>query len=106
MGYLVNPATDKLKGEFAFHGLKRDEEGLLTYTKVYANSDESVQLNGGEELLYGGFDSMLAKDNAIPDNNELFEQFRFDENELWYYINEDGFLVARYFKPINYQEIQ
>ena len=61
MAYLVTKENTKYKtftDEYAFHGLKKDSTGLLTYTKVLLSSDEEVELTTGEGLSYGGLEDL------------------------------------------------
>jgi hypothetical protein len=69
-----NLAQDIPSSQMAFHGLYRDADGKLTYSKaLFANTQESIELtdgtgfayNGLEELIRGTTDSGVAH-NTIP----------------------------------------
>lgn len=45
--------------EFAMHALSRDENGLLTYSKVKWNSSDTVELTTGEGFAYRGIEEFL-----------------------------------------------
>ena len=105
MSFLVKGLKDMMTGEespeYALHGLNREEDGSLTYIKSYMNSDDEIKVNAGNSP-YGGLSSLQQKDNSTPVDGELIQQFRFDEKELYYYINSDGYLVARYLRNFEY----
>ena len=107
----------------AFHALTREDDGLLKYTRVYLASDESVQVADGSAFAYGGLEHLEENklNNGDPVNESVrataevpteswqfdkrarqYEQSRFDDNRLSYYINEDGWLVARYLADYPY----
>jgi len=45
--------------QFAMHALTRDEDGLLTYSKVLWNSADTVDLTTGEGFAYKGMEELL-----------------------------------------------
>jgi len=106
-----------ISAEFALHALNRDEDGLLTYTKVKWDSDEEVDFANGEGIFVNGLEQLIngKLDDGTPMNavqegfvepsreqwqtqsvHRKYEQSRFDNNKLYYYINSRGYLVARY----------
>jgi hypothetical protein len=117
--------------EFALHGLDRDADGLLSYTKILWDGTDAVSINsegfafnGLEEMIEGvlpsgtlinslqdgykegaadaaGGDAVTAEPKAHETNAEFraYQQVRFDNNALTYFINGDGMLVARYNGP-------
>lgn len=111
-----NPSTT-FSEKKAVHGLTREDDGLLKYTRVYLSSDESFQVSDGSGFAYGGLDDIAlnltndgtAVNTTVKNTAEAgleswqndkttrqYEQIRMDDNQLSYYMNEDGFLVARY----------
>jgi hypothetical protein len=126
MAYIGAPRADTktFTEEYAFHGLKKDSSGLLTYTKVLMASDDSVSVTEGDGIAYGGLEDLQINLDKNGDNNNLtlkgitpdtvlayendigkrsYDQIRFDENKLFYYMNEQGYLVARYLKNFIYE---
>tara|TARA_B100000959_G_scaffold57430_1_gene59974 strand:- start:15255 stop:15695 length:441 start_codon:yes stop_codon:yes gene_type:complete len=111
-------SVDTISDEYAYHAFERDADGLLTYTKVKLNGTEAVELtndggfayNGLEDMLDGSLDDGETQVNSLPvgytetgrnqwDTNIGFrnhDQFRFDNLKLFYYLNSDGKIVARY----------
>ncbi len=111
-----NPSTTFAERK-AVHGLTREDDGLLKYTRVYVNSDESFQVSDGSGFAYGGLEDLALNQTndgtAVNATNRAtaevpteswqndkrtrqYEQVRLDDNQLSYYMNGDGFLVARY----------
>ena len=108
----------------AFHALNRTDDGLLTYTRIFLNSDEQVHVTDGSGFAYGGIEELeqnLLNDGTTKVNETVrttaevpteswqndkrkrkYEQSRFDDNKLSYYMDEDGFLVARYLGDFHY----
>tara|TARA_B100001057_G_scaffold377487_1_gene382730 strand:- start:11304 stop:11750 length:447 start_codon:yes stop_codon:yes gene_type:complete len=121
--YNAKDANGKtITSEYSFHGLSRDGDGLLTYTKSNWYSGDSINMDNGEgtaynsvgefqknELTYAsGSYSVGHNINDIPIDyssttdprqantiNRKYEQHVFDENKATYFINADGYLVLR-----------
>ena len=128
MAYLVTKENTKYKtftDEYAFHGLKRDSTGLLSYTKLLLSSDESVSLTEGTGFAYGGLEDLEDNlDNSGININESrkdldesgisghqnnsgkrsYAQTRLDKDKLVYFMNADRFLIARYLKDFTFSD--
>jgi hypothetical protein len=89
-----------------FYGLRRDDEGMLYFGKVdqIAGGDDSVIINvegltenNFEEFEYGVdfFDGRLEEDHSRPFSNLYWDQFRWDNKNISYYINAEGIFVVR-----------
>ena len=112
IGNNVTTKTD----EYAIHAFNVIDDGLLVYTKVKFNSNESFMATNGQGFAYGGLEDLEANvlndgttsANTIQKLSEnlasylndkgkrKYDQLKFDNNKLTYYINTDGFIVARY----------
>jgi len=88
--------------DFTVHALRRDEDGMLWYTT--ARSTETAVFDfhrtDGEEYtdFLQGVEYVTA--NAGPkalsnDPDDKYQQFRFDFRNLTYFIDDDGYFVAR-----------
>ena len=101
--------------------MKRDDDGLLTYTKVNWYSGDTINMDNGEGTAYNSVGSFQTNEmeyasgvygvghniNDIPieynSTDDLkantkfrnYEQHVFDENKATYFINDDGYLVLR-----------
>ena len=111
-----------ITSEYALHAMKRDDDGLLTYTKVNWYSGDTINMDNGEGTAYNSVGSFQTNEmeyasgvygvghniNYIPieynstddprkANTKFrnYEQHVFDENKATYFINDDGYLVLR-----------
>jgi len=88
-----------------FYGLRRDDEGMLYFGKVdQVTGNDSIIINvegltenNFEEFEYGVdfFDGRLEEDHSRPFSNLYWDQFRWDNKNISYYINDDGIFVVR-----------
>ena len=123
MSYLVAKSTDTgifSSDESAFHGLKVNrntgatDEGSLTYTKTYINDPAAMCLKTlAYHIMYDDVNAGTANATHRSDNTtqladgrtpgtRAYDGARFDNVKLTYYVNSDGFLVARYFSDFTY----
>lgn len=86
------------------YALRRTDEGELFFTRVNQLSrEESFQINndGTTEGNYNDFevgvDFFEGRDvyHNLVFENLNYEQYRWDDKSLYYYIDEDGQLVVR-----------
>lgn len=99
-----------------FYGLKRTETGTLYFTKLsQLIGTGAVRINipgpaseDFEDFEYGidFFDGRLAEDHSRPFANLNFDQYRWDQRNCYYYINEDGELVIRVNQAYEYDPSQ
>jgi len=88
-----------------FYGLQRTDDGSLYFYKVdQITSAASIVLNNPgpntqnfENFEYGVdfFDGRLATDHSRPYANLIFDQYRWDSKNCYYYIDSTGSLVVR-----------
>ena len=85
----------------AFHGLKVDDGGLLTYSRVFLTENATVELSDGSGIPISGLSGLVAGTNNDAAkgtlSGQLYQQVRVDDIKLTYYMNSDGYLVAKYF---------
>ena len=88
--------------DFTVHALRRDADGMLWYTKARSTEDavfDFHRLDGEayEDFLQGT--EYVTADAGVKklsnDPNDKYQQFRFDFRNLTYFIDDDGYLVAR-----------
>ena len=94
-----------------FMGIKRNDDGEITFTLVNQLSREdtlSVNAVGDIENNYEDFDigSDFFEGRDVYHNivyeNLLYEQYRWDNRRIYYYVDSDGQLVARVNTKYNY----
>jgi hypothetical protein len=108
MSYLGQVSVDELLGignSRFFYGLRREDDGTLLFTKVdQMSSSASISINVAgnninnfENFEYGVdfFDGRLATDHSRPYTNLYFDQYRWDNKNSYYYIDNQGNLVVR-----------
>ena len=99
-----------------FYGLQRTEDGTLYFYKIDQLTDtDTITLNvpgpndsNFEQFEYGidFFDGRLAVDHSRPYPNLVFDQYRWDGKNCYYYINANGELVVRINQVYEYSEDQ
>lgn len=89
--------------DFTVHALRRDKDGMLYYTIARSTEDAVFDFHrtDGEEYtdFLQGAEYIDASPNApreySNDADDKYQQFRFDFRRLTYFIDNDGYLVAR-----------
>jgi hypothetical protein len=95
-----------------FYALRRTQDGGLYFDKIdQLTSNEGISINvpGPAENNFEAFewgvdffDGRLASDHSRPYPNLNFDQYRWDQRNMYYYINSNGVLVARVNQTYNY----
>ena len=88
--------------DFTVHALRRDKDGMLRYTVARSTEDEVFDFHrtDGEEYtdFLQGVEYVDANSGAktyTNDPDDKYQQFRFDFRNLTYFIDDQGYLVAR-----------
>lgn len=99
-----------------FYALRRTDQGTLFFNKIDQLIDnDAIRVNipgpaseDFEDFEYGVdfFDGRLAEDHSRPFANLNFDQYRWDQRNCYYYINEDGELVIRVNQAYEYDPSQ
>ena len=90
--------------KFSVHALRRDDDGMLRYTKVKTSDDEVVdvshRLDGTQypDFLDGVdyVEETTEEKTYLNHTQDKYQQFRFDFRRTSYYIDSDGYLVAKF----------
>ncbi len=94
-----------------FYGLRRTDDGTVYFVRVdQLDRTDSIEVNnlGPEEENYDdfevGFDFFEGRDvnHNIVFENLKYEQYRWDDRPVYYYIDNDGQLVVRIDKKYTY----
>ena len=99
--------------DFTVHALRRDKDGMLHYTNARSTEDVVYDFHrtDGEEYkdFLQGEEYIDATPNAAKeysnDPDDKYQQFRFDFRHLTYFIDSDGYLVARLNKTYDHTTI-
>jgi hypothetical protein len=112
-----NPDTliEQLGESRYYYGIRRDEDGYLYLYKIdqLAGADDVIQVNkiGDDpskdftdfEFGVDFFDGRLEDHEIDPDiANIVWEQYRWDSRNIFYYINSEGEFVVRINQPYDY----
>ena len=89
--------------DFTVHALRRDKDGMLYYTTARSTEDEVFDFHrvDGEQYIdfMEGVEYIEETPNAAKaysnDPDDKYQQFRFDFRRLTYFIDDEGYLVAR-----------
>ena len=96
-----------------FYALRRTDDGLLYFFRVDQLKDVNDEIiindpglaeNDFAEFEYGVdfFDGRLAEDHSRPYSNLHWDQYRFDNNSMYCYINANGEFVVRLNRSYEY----
>ena len=95
---------------------RSDPDGTLYFDKIDQIKDTSSvsinvpgnNANNYENFEYGVdfFDGRLAEDHSRPYPNLYFDQYRFDNKNCYYYIDNTGELVVRINQAYTYPQNQ
>jgi hypothetical protein len=105
-----NSVIDGLDGRF-FYALRRTEQGELFFIKVdQLDPNESIQVNkpGDPSENFNEFTQGQDFFEGRSQNHELlytnlnYEQLRWDDRNIYYYVNDEGELVAKINRPHTY----
>ena len=88
-----------------FYALRRTEDGTLFFAKIDQLKDtDTITVNNPgasaddfTEFEYGVdfFDGRIELDHSRPYDNLQWDQYRWDNKNAYYYVNEQGELVVR-----------
>tara|TARA_E500000081_G_scaffold155499_1_gene196917 strand:- start:7420 stop:7788 length:369 start_codon:yes stop_codon:yes gene_type:complete len=89
--------------DFTVHALRRDKDGMLHYTNARSTEDVVYDFHRTDGEEYKDFLQGSEYVDATPnvarqysnDTDDKYQQFRFDFRRLTYFIDDDGYLVAR-----------
>jgi hypothetical protein len=95
-----------------FYAIRRDDDGMLYFVKVdQIKDDDAVIINNPgltqndfTELEYGVdfFDGRLEEDHSRPFSNLQWDQYRWDNRNIFYYIDGNGEFIVRLNKEYIY----
>lgn len=97
-----------------FYGLRRGEDGSLYLQRNDQIKDkDAIQINdpGVPEENYNEFEAGIDfLEGRDVNHNEVFgnlryEQYRWDDRPMFYYIDDDGYLVVRINNGYPYEEL-
>jgi hypothetical protein len=107
MGNYIGPGPQATDQKQYFYGLRRDDAGNLYFTKVDLSSNTDtvsivdLTLRGSQKNQYefpgigsDFFDGRKA-DHTLVDPSLKYEQFKWDTENVYYFLNAQGQMVLR-----------
>ena len=100
-----SPDSEAIRLNRFFYGLRRDETGTLYLARFDSRSgSDTLTINNPGEATdnWEGFEAGIdffegrGLDHELTYANINYEQYRWDERMLAYYLNDDGELVLKY----------
>lgn len=104
-------SSDDLGNDFFIHALDRDEKGMLTYTKIRSIDPTEIadftRKDGTPYLdiatgLYDYVEETTEEKSLYNSPQDRYQQFRFDDRKLSYFIDDDGYFVLRFNEDYDY----
>ena len=111
--YFLGSDKERILGDSPtfFYAIRRTDDGELYFTKVnQLNTEEVIQINAPGDVNDDYTDFEIGEDffegrdvyhNLVYDNLN-YEQYKWDNRNLFYYINSEGELVVRIGKTYQY----
>lgn len=91
------------QNDFFIHALRRDEDGMLWYTKVKTTDNEVADFHRTDGTPYPDFlegidyvEETTEEKSYTNHPADKYQQYRFDFRRITYFIDDDGYLVARF----------
>lgn len=120
MTYYIGSEASELYGVNVpryFYAIRRTDDGLVYFLRLdqLKDTDETIIVNDPglaqndfEDFEFGVdfFDGRLAEDHSRPYTNLHWDQYRWDARSVYYYINDNGELVAVHNKTHAYDPSQ
>ena len=98
-----NPDSINNVNVFYFHALKRDQDGLLHYTTVKSTDNDTIEAYNMDgtpivDIMEGNdyVQETTPEKSYLNSPEDRYQQFVFDKRKMTYFIDNDGYLVARF----------
>ncbi len=99
-----------LGNDFTIHALRRDDDGMLHYTKIRSIDNETAdfhRLDGTPYLdistgVYDYVDETTEDKSYKNHPQDKYQQYRFDSRKVQYFIDDDGYFVIRFNEDYDY----
>ncbi len=99
-----------LGNDFTIHALRRDDDGMLQYTKIRSIDNETAdfhRLDGTPYLdistgVYDYVDETTEDKSYKNHPQDKYQQYRFDSRKVQYFIDDDGYFVIRFNEDYDY----
>tara|TARA_B100001094_G_C17964909_1_gene687363 strand:- start:469 stop:852 length:384 start_codon:yes stop_codon:yes gene_type:complete len=99
-----------LGNDFTIHALRRDDDGMLKYTKIRSIDSETADFHRTDGTPY--LDLSTAVNDYVDETTEekthlnhqhdKYQQYRFDSRKVMYFIDSDGYFCIRFNEDYDY----
>ncbi len=109
-GTSISSNNYTLGNDFSIHALRRDDDGMLRYTKIRSIDDETgdfFRLDGSSylDIATGAYDYVeeTTEEKSYSNNpQDKYQQYRFDSRKISYFVDDDGYFVIRFNENYDY----
>ena len=91
------------ENNFHIHALRREPDGMLVYTKVRTTDNAVIDFHRTDGTPYPDFlegidyvEETTEEKSYTNHPADKYQQYRFDFRRITYFIDDDGYLVARF----------
>lgn len=91
------------QNDFYIHALRRDSDGMLRYTKIKTTDSEVGDFHRLDGTPYPDFldgadyvEETTEEKTYTNHPQDKYQQYRFDFRRITYFVDDDGYLVARF----------
>lgn len=112
--YFLGNTQEQILGNIStiFYGMRRDDEGNLYFARTNQISGEAITINAPGDLddNYEDFTFGVDYVGGIDENHEIlftnlkYPQYKWQNSNLYYYVNSEGELVVRVNQKYTYPD--
>jgi len=99
-----------LGNDFTIHALRRDDDGMLQYTKIRSIDSETADFHRTDgtpymdlsTAVYDYVDETTEEKTHLNHQHDKYQQYRFDSRKVMYFIDSDGYFCIRFNEDYDY----
>ena len=99
-----------LGNDFTIHALRRDDDGMLRYTKIRSIDSETADFHRTDgtpyldlsTAVYDYVDETTEEKTHLNHQHDKYQQYRFDSRKVMYFIDSDGYFCIRFNEDYDY----
>ena len=109
-GGLSSGNSYTLGNDFTIHALRRDDDGMLNYTKIRSIHNETADFHRTDgtpyldlsTAVYDYVDETTEEKTHLNHPHDKYQQYRFDSRKVMYFIDSDGYFCIRFNEDYDY----
>ena len=109
-GGLSSGNSYTLGNDFTIHALRRDDDGMLQYTKIRSIDSETADFHRTDgtpyldlsTAVYDYVDETTEEKTHLNHTYDKYQQYRFDSRKVMYFIDSDGYFCIRFNEDYDY----